>query len=161
MYKTFLETLDRAGVQIPTWVFLIVSVVIVFILIVLMFIKFIVPAILKITAIYTDVCSIKDLKDVQMKTITESIEGDTKIENQLLTFMEEMRSEIKTFTSNRIHDREQSIEIQKELSNSIKIVADGQKTMDNQISALMCGTKELLGNAIDERYVRYVTFVSL
>lgn len=156
MYKTLLETLDRAGIQLPSWFFVVMTVIIALILIVLILIKFITPSILKITDMYTDICSIKDLKDVQMKSITKSIEEDTKIEKELFTFMEEMREEIKTFTNNRLHDREQSIEIQKELNNSIKAVAAGQKTRDKQIEALMCGTKELLGNAIDERYARYV-----
>ena len=157
MYKTLLETLDRAGIQLPSWFFVVMTVIIALILIVLIFIKFITPSILKITDMYTDICSIKDLKDVQMKAINKSIEEDTKIEKELFAFMEEMREEIKTFTNNRLHDREHSIEIQKELNNSIKAVAAGQKTRDMQIEALMCGTKELLGNAIDERYTRYVS----
>jgi len=43
-----------------------------------------------------------------------------------------------------------------ELTYSIKVVMDGQLERDRQIEALMCGSKELLGDTIDQRYSRYI-----
>lgn len=83
--------------------------------------------------------------------------------NSLNNYMEESRKDRKAlhdemtkFTSNRISDREQSLQIQKELSDSIKGLINGQKDRDEQIIALMCGTKELLGSTIDELYEKYI-----
>lgn len=88
---------------------------------------------------------------------------DEKIQRQLSEFMNEMKlsmsqtqTEIKQIVENRIHDREQSFGIQKELTNAIKSVTDGEKERDIQIEALMCGNKELLGAEIDKRYREYV-----
>ena len=69
----------------------------------------------------------------------------------------ELRSDMRQFTENRVHDRGQSLEIQKELTDSIKTIVDSQKERDEQINALMCGTKELLGNTIDELYEKYIS----
>ena len=52
--------------------------------------------------------------------------------------------------------REQSLEIQRQLSESIKQLVVAQTSNTEKISALMCGSKELLGNTIDERYARYI-----
>lgn len=68
----------------------------------------------------------------------------------------ELHDEMAKFTNNRVSDRQQSIQIQKELSNSIKDLIDRQGNRDEQIVALMCGTKELLGSTIDELYEKYI-----
>ena len=68
----------------------------------------------------------------------------------------ELHDEMSKFTSNRVSDRQQSIQIQKELSDSIKDLIDRQGNRDEQIVALMCGTKELLGSTIDELYEKYI-----
>ena len=52
--------------------------------------------------------------------------------------------------------KEQSLEIQRQLSESIKQLVMAQTSNTEKISALMCGSKELLGNTIDERYARYI-----
>lgn len=157
MYKALLDTLDRAGIQIPSWVFFIVAVILGIALVAFLFNKYMIPIIHKTMDMYTDICHIKELKEVQMKAIQKSMETDQRIENELFSFMEEVRNEIKTFTSNRVHDREQSFEIQGKWTQIISAVTDGQEARDKQIEALMCGTKELLGNAIDERYAKYVS----
>ena len=68
----------------------------------------------------------------------------------------ELHDEMAKFTNNRVSDRQQSIQIQKELSNSIKDLIDRQGNRDEQIVALMCGTKELLGSTIDELYEKHI-----
>lgn len=93
----------------------------------------------------------------------KSENDDHGLELALETFMDEVRDsfdkvdkKIEGFYDNQSKYRGQSLEIQKELSDSIKDLADTQKTNAEQISALMCGSKELLGNTIDERYARYI-----
>lgn len=88
---------------------------------------------------------------------------ESHLEECLSNFIEETRkennelcSDMRKYTENRVHDREQSLEIQKDLTNSIKTIVDSQKDRDEQINALMCGTKELLGNTIDELYEKYI-----
>lgn len=108
----------------------------------------------------------KNLLELQKKhqeDVEQSIVHDKRIQDELSEFMNEMKesisitqSEIKQFTENRIHDREQSFKIQKELTDAIKVVADGEKDRDTQIEALMCGNKELLGAEIDKKYREYV-----
>ena len=100
--------------------------------------------------------AIKDLTELHKRDTEISNEHDVKIRKELSTFMNEVRTDIKTFTENRVHDREQSLEIQKELKDSIQVVANSQKDRDKQVEALMCGSKELLGNTIDERFAIYV-----
>lgn len=68
----------------------------------------------------------------------------------------ELHDEMSKFTSNRVSDRQQSLQTQKELSDSIKDLIDRQGNRDEQIVALMCGTKELLGSTIDELYEKYI-----
>lgn len=94
----------------------------------------------------------------------KSEKDDHGLEVALETFMGEVRDSFdkvnkKFEESNEVQlaRKEQSLEIQKNLSNSIKELADSQKKRDEQISALMCGSKELLGNTIDERYEKYVS----
>lgn len=88
---------------------------------------------------------------------------ESKLENSLATFIEEqkkendkLRDEMRQYTENRISDRKQSLQIQKELKDSVNAIVEGQKSRDEQILALMCGSKELLGNTIDERYEKYI-----
>ena len=100
--------------------------------------------------------AIKDLAEIQKKDNQISNEHDEKIREDLSAFMMEVRTDIKEFAENRIHDREQSRKIQKELSDSIKAIIESQKSRDEQVEALMCGNKELLGNTIDELYSRYI-----
>lgn len=45
----------------------------------------------------------------------------------------------------------------KELTNSVKAITKGQDERDEQIAALMEGSKELLGDTIDQRYDKYIS----
>lgn len=67
-----------------------------------------------------------------------------------------LHAEMKQYSENRIADRKQSFQIQKELTDSIKEIVNGQSDRDKQISALMEGSKELLGDTIDQRYNKYI-----
>ena len=88
---------------------------------------------------------------------------EEEFRQSLNNYMEESRKdrkalhdEMSKFTSNRVNDRQQSLQIQKELKDSVNSIIEGQKSRDEQIVALMCGSKELLGNTIDERYEKYI-----
>jgi len=100
--------------------------------------------------------AIKDLAELHKKDTKCVNEHEDKLREDLCAFMIEVRTDIKQFTDNRVHDRQQSLGIQKELTDSIKEIVNSQKTRDEQITALMCGSKELLGNTIDERYEKYI-----
>lgn len=102
------------------------------------------------------ISTIKSMQETHAADKKEVNDKNDKLEKALTDFMTEVRNDIKTFTDNRIHDREQSFEIQKQLTDSIQTVVDNNQIRDAQINALMCGSKELLGNTIDERYEKYI-----
>lgn len=52
--------------------------------------------------------------------------------------------------------REQSIGIQKDLKESVDFLAKSDSTRSTQIESLMVGTKELLGDKIDQKYEKYI-----
>lgn len=68
-----------------------------------------------------------------------------------------LHDEMKQFSQNRVDDRHQSLQIQSELKDSIKEIIKAQEDRDNQIVALMEGSKELLGDKIDQRYDKYIS----
>ena len=68
-----------------------------------------------------------------------------------------LHNEMKQYSQNRVADRQQSLQIQSELKDSIKEMAKAQEDRDNQIAALMEGSKELLGDKIDQRYDKYIS----
>ena len=93
----------------------------------------------------------------------KSEKDDRGLEMAFEVFVNEVRESFeqvhKKFEENheaQLKRREQSLEIQKQLSDSIKQLVEVQTSNTDKISALMCGSKELLGNTIDERYSRYV-----
>lgn len=104
------------------------------------------------------------LQEKHNHDVEESDAHDENIKKELSTFIYEIKTsiletqrEIKQFAENRIHDRKQSIQIQKELTDSIKSVSDSEKERGKQIEALMRGSKELLGAEIDKRYREYIS----
>ena len=68
-----------------------------------------------------------------------------------------LHDEMKRYSQNRVSDRQQSLQIQSELKDSIKEIAKSQEDRDGQIAALMEGSKELLGDKIDQRYDKYIS----
>lgn len=98
----------------------------------------------------------EEFKRTQEENVKQSIKHDEMIRDELRSFTSEIRESITAlneqmgqYSENRIHDREQSFEIQRELQND-------SKCRDMQIEALMAGSMELLGDKIDQRFSRYV-----
>lgn len=98
----------------------------------------------------------KEFRDKQNENVKQSIEHDERIRNDLTVFISEMRDAIESLTNqmnqyseNRIHDREQSREIQRQLN-------ERSDDRDKKIEALMLGNMELLGDKIDQRFSKYV-----
>lgn len=99
---------------------------------------------------------IKEFRDKQNENVEQSIRHDERIRNDLAVFITEMRDSIESLTEqmnqyaeNRVHDREQSREIQRQLN-------ERSDDRDKKIEALMLGNMELLGDKIDQRFSRYV-----
>ena len=95
--------------------------------------------------------------------VMQSIAHDKRIQNELSVFMEEMRkstsetqNDMKQFAINRINDREQSFKIQKELTDSIKNIAELNSIKDKQIDCLMNAQREVLADKINQKYKYYI-----
>ena len=93
----------------------------------------------------------------------KSEKDDHALEMSFETFVKEVREsfeqvhkKFEEVNEEQIKRREQSLEMQRQLSESIKQLVMAQTSNAEKISALMCGSKELLGNTIDERYARYI-----
>ena len=65
-----------------------------------------------------------------------------KLDKQFSDFMEEMRREIKQFTDNRIHDRAQSFQIQKELTDAQIAISNSVNNISGKIDELKQETNE-------------------
>lgn len=107
--------------------------------------------------------TIKDLAELHKKDNEISNEHDEMIREELHQFMDEVRHDIRTFTDNRVHDREQSREIQKEWSDKIDTVFDKldkmQKQTDERFTQSEAKTNKRVQSDIKERiaqsYRRY------
>lgn len=82
---------------------------------------------------------------------------EKEFRDNLNNYMEESRKdrkiihdEMTKFSNNRVSDRKQSLEIQKELTDSIS-------ARDGQINALMVANKEMLAEKINEKYKYYIS----
>jgi len=100
--------------------------------------------------------AIKELTEIHKRDNALSDEHDDEIKRQFNAFMREIKNDIKTFTSNRIHDREQSLAIQRELTDSIKNIVENNAVRDKQIDSLMRAQREVLANQINEKYKHYI-----
>lgn len=107
-----------------------------------------------------------DMKHFQ-KTQAENMEKanrhDEMIKEELRAFTQEVRdsinitrSKVDEYQKHREHDRAQSFQIQKELTDNIKSIADGGMRRDEQIKAITAGSRELLGNALDQKFDKYI-----
>lgn len=84
-------------------------------------------------------------------------EDEEGFRNNLNNYMEESRKDRKAlhdemtkFTDNRINDRKQSLEIQKELKDSIA-------SRDERIESLVVASKEMLAEEINKKYKHYIS----
>lgn len=102
------------------------------------------------------ISTIKSMQETHAADKKEVNDKNDKLEKVLTDFMTEVRNDIKTFTDNRIHDRAQSFEIQKQLTDSIQAVVDKNQVRDGQITALIDANKEMLAEKINEKYKYYV-----
>lgn len=82
---------------------------------------------------------------------------EAEFRNNLNSYMEESRKdrkalhdEMTAYSNNRINDRKQSLEIQKELKDSIAV-------RDEQIGSLITANKEMLAEKINEKYKYYIS----
>lgn len=101
--------------------------------------------------------AIKDLAELHSQDNKLSKEHDTKLRDEMSEFMSEVRADIKKLTENRVRDKEQSVEIQKELSDSIRCITDKNETRDNQINSLIIAQKEMLAEKINQKYKYYLS----
>ena len=95
----------------------------------------------------------KNVDNLQTRCTKDEDEFRTSLHN----YMEESRKDRKAlhdemtkYNSNRINDRKQSLEIQKELRDSIT-------ARDVQINALVTANKEILAEKINEKYKYYIS----
>ncbi len=104
------------------------------------------------------------LQEKHSQDVRQSIAHDDRIREDLSAFMDDMKNtvtetqkEIKQFAENRLHDREQSLQIQKDLTDSIKNIVEHNSTKDKQISDLMAAQREVLADKINEKYKYYIS----
>lgn len=97
-----------------------------------------------------------EFKKRQEENVAQSMAHDKVIREELQAFTTEVRdainllnAQMEQYNENRVHDRAQSFEIQKQLN-------DRSDDRDKKIEALMLGSMELLGDKIDQRFSRYV-----
>ena len=96
--------------------------------------------------------------------VAESDAHDEDIKEELYDFMSEIKtsisdtqSELKQFAENRVNDRQQSLQIQKELTNSIRSIVEYNSSKDKQIDNLMAAQREVLADKINEKYKYYIS----
>lgn len=68
-----------------------------------------------------------------------------------------LHDEMKQYSQNRIADRQQSLQIQTELKDSIKAISDSNIENDKQITSLILAQKEMLAEKINEKYKYYLS----
>lgn len=85
------------------------------------------------------------------------IKDEEEFRNNLKNYMEENRNDRKAlhdemakFADNRVNDRKQSLEIQKEL-------VDSNSARDARIDSLIAANKEMLAEKINEKYKHYIS----
>ena len=103
------------------------------------------------TALLRDTAALAKTTAELAKTTAENLDklqqrhakDEEEFRNNLNNYINESRidrmalhDEMTRFTDNRINDRKQSLEIQKELKDSIKILTDGQYDRDKKINNL-------------------------
>lgn len=98
------------------------------------------------------------------KDVVDSNNHDENIKKQVSDFIVEIKSvvsetqdEIKQFANNRINDRKQSLEIQRELTDSIKNIVGHNINTDKQIDSMTIAQREILADKINEKYKYYIS----
>ena len=98
------------------------------------------------------------------KLQTRCTKDEDEFRNNLHDYIEESRKdrralhdEMTKFTNNRIHDRQQSLQIQKELKDSIKNLVNGQQERDEKINNL---TDMFVDKEIDDYRWEIINFAT-
>lgn len=94
-----------------------------------------------------------NLKALQQRQCKDEEEFRNNLNNYIKESREDRKAlheEMKVYSNNRINDRKQSLEIQKELKDSIAI-------RDVQIGSLVDANKEILAAKINEKYKYYIS----
>lgn len=106
---------------------------------------------------------LKDLSARHLEDVNQSIKHDEKIQenldsciNEIRESLEKTQDAITQFAENRVHDREQSFAIQKELTTSIAKLAESDSSRDEQINNIMWAQKESLADKINQKYKHYI-----
>lgn len=90
--KTILELLLKLGWEVPTWVFVVLFVLVILGLLFVFIKKQIVPLVYKAVKIKKDIDSISEIRDKQVKIMEESIEGDKELEAEVNEIREDLFS---------------------------------------------------------------------
>ena len=77
--------------------------------------------------------------------------------NQMQNSMKETQIAIQQYSENRVHDREQSFEIQKELTENITKLTESNDIRDKQIQNILWSQKESLADRINQKYKHYLS----
>ena len=78
------------------------------------------------------ISTMKSMQETHASDKKEVNDKNDKLEKVLSNFMTEVRNDIKQFTENRVHDRKQSLDIQKQWSDKIEDVFKKLETMQKQ-----------------------------
>lgn len=108
--------------------------------------------------------NLASLQEKHEHDVNDSNIHDEEIRKELSAFMVEIKTsvletqnEMKQFANNRINDRQQSLIIQKELTDSIKNIAEYNSNTDKQMDNLMVAQREILADKINEKYKYYIS----
>lgn len=148
MYKLFLETLENAGIVLPTWFFVIVLVVIALYVIYIMIKKYIKPLILYMENINEKIEKTNEidvLKEQQNNEIERSTKEDNELRNEIKILSDavfETQKKIDIFADNRTKDRQQSFQIQKELIDAQKQISNAVDSIEKKIDQMKTETDE-------------------
>lgn len=148
MYELFLKTLEDAGIVLPTWFFGIVLVIIVLGAFLFIIKKYIKPLILYIEDTNKKLektNEIDELRKQQIEEIKRSIEKDDELKKDIKNLSEavsETQEHITTFADNRIKDRAQSFQIQKELIDAQKQISASLESVEKKLDQMKIDTDE-------------------
>lgn len=107
---------------------------------------------------------LKELAERHDKDSKVFLEHDLKLQNNFNEFMDEIKKSVKEtqdvvkmYSDNRIHDREQSLEIQEQLTGNMSKIAESDKERDEKINKLIESQKESLADRINQKYKFYLS----
>lgn len=107
---------------------------------------------------------LKDLSERHENDSKKLSEHDKLIQDNLDLFMEEIKESVietknavQKFANDRVHDRNQSFEIQKQLTSDISQIVKTDEDRDEQINKLIESQKESLADRINQKYKYYLS----